>query len=65
MVTRFTIHAVFHEYLGGRCFHNRGERNYDGVSETSEELIPLLKQLKPGALRSFWYSSLEEYPGSS
>ncbi len=63
MVTDFKIHAVFHENLGSRCSHNhlnydpRNQVNYDGVKDMSDHLIPLLKQLKSGALRNFWYIS--------
>ncbi len=63
MVREFKIHAVFHETLEWRCLHS--QVNYDGVKDTSDQLTPLLKQLKPGALRSFWYVSLKEYPNSS
>ena len=60
MVTHFKIHANFHEYLEGRCPHNMREMDSDGVKDMSDKLIPLLRQLKPGALRSFWYISLQD-----
>lgn len=63
LVRHFRIWAPFHDGLEGRCSHNilRMDAEHDlpggGVKAMSDRLMPLLKQLKPRALRSFWYTS--------
>ena len=65
LVRHFKVFATFHVYLEHRCGHNRycsipaaEDESEDGDKDClqilGEELRPLLMQLKPNALRSFW-----------
>ena len=54
LVRHFKLFAVFHSSLQSRCLHDIYYGDEHCVQVLGEELRPLLEQLKPNALRSFW-----------